>query len=163
PTWRVWLLPLIVAYVAFALLTWLAGPLFNLLLRMSRFGRLALSREQTWAANLFGLEVLAALGLLIGAFAIGNPILLIAALYTGLLMLPSAAIFACPQGWPRWVMAGCTLALGVAALISLTQARIVGNEVATTQLGQSADSLFLFGIIGSQFLANSLANVRIRK
>jgi len=32
---------LLVAYMAFALLTWLADPLFNLLLRFSRFGRLA--------------------------------------------------------------------------------------------------------------------------
>ena len=37
-----WLWPVLILYIAFALLTWFAAPLFNLLLRVNRFGRLAL-------------------------------------------------------------------------------------------------------------------------
>ncbi|MGD9856605.1 MAG: tetratricopeptide repeat protein [Planctomycetaceae bacterium] len=161
PGWSVWLLPLLIAYVAFALLTWLAGPLFNLLLRLSRFGRLALSADQARAANLFGVLLLSACGLLLAALIVGNPRLLIAALYTGLLMLPATAIWTCPTGWPRWTMAGCTAALAITGIVSLTQAVLVNGEMRTTDLGNTADSLFLFGIIGSQFLANVLANVRV--
>ncbi len=163
PAWSAWLLPLMIAYIAFALLTWLAGPLFNLLLRVSRFGRLALSADQTRAANLFGALLVTSLGLLAAAFYIGNSLLLIAALYTGLLMLPATAIFTCPSGWPRWTMIGGTVALAIAGAVSLSQARIIEEAIVTTDMGQSADNLFLYGIIGSQFLANYLAGVRVQR
>lgn len=161
PQWSAWLLPVLIAYVAFALLTWLAAPLFNLLLRLSRFGRLALSPDQARAANLFGLLLLAACGLVVAAFVVGNPILLIAAFYTGLLMLPATAIWTCPAGWPRWSMAACTGALALTGIFSLTQAFLHKGEMHTSDLGETADTLFLFGIIGSQFLANFLMNVRV--
>src|SRR5262249_35174190 len=34
-----WILPLRILYVCFALMTWMASPFFNLLLRINRFGR----------------------------------------------------------------------------------------------------------------------------
>lgn len=41
-------------YMGFVLLTWLADPLFNLVLRFNRYGRLALSPQQTVASNWLG-------------------------------------------------------------------------------------------------------------
>ena len=66
------LYPLIFLYAAFVLLTWIADPLFNLLLRLDRFGRLALSREQivasNWLAGILGLGLAAlAAGLTLGS------------------------------------------------------------------------------------------------
>ena len=46
-----WILPIRILYIAAALLTWTADPLFNLLLRVNRFGRLALSDEQRIASS----------------------------------------------------------------------------------------------------------------
>src|SRR5262249_28741674 len=43
--------PIVYALFGFVLLTWTASPLFNLMLRFNRFGRLALSREQVVASN----------------------------------------------------------------------------------------------------------------
>jgi tetratricopeptide (TPR) repeat protein len=56
-----WVLPLRILYLTFALLTWTADPLFNLLLRLSSYGRLALSPEQYRASNWFGAAVIPAL------------------------------------------------------------------------------------------------------
>lgn len=64
--------PLLWAYIAFALLTWVGYPLFNLLLRLNRFGRHALSKDQVLGSNVFGLMLLTTL------------ICLGLALYTGL-------------------------------------------------------------------------------
>src|SRR5262249_17996730 len=54
PAWRPWVMPLQVAYIAFVVLTWIAEPLFNLLLRLDRFGRHALTREEIVATNWVG-------------------------------------------------------------------------------------------------------------
>lgn len=52
-------------YLGFVLLTWLADPLFNLVLRLNRYGRLALSQEQRVASNWLG-------GLLAGGLLAGG-------------------------------------------------------------------------------------------
>ena len=55
------LIAVAVAYVLFWLLTWIADPLFNLLLRLRPEGRLLLDRDEIAASNLVGLSLLAAL------------------------------------------------------------------------------------------------------
>jgi tetratricopeptide (TPR) repeat protein len=55
PTAHFWLSGLVLgAYFGFVMLTWLADPLFNLVLRFNRYGRLALSQEQVIASNWLG-------------------------------------------------------------------------------------------------------------
>src|SRR6266851_1639615 len=51
PALSPWINPLLVAYFIFAIMTWLASPLFNLMLRLNKFGRHILSREQTLESN----------------------------------------------------------------------------------------------------------------
>ena len=55
------LLAVAVGYVLFALLSWIADPLFNLLLRLRPEGRLLLDRDEISASNLVGLSLLGAL------------------------------------------------------------------------------------------------------
>ena len=101
-----WVLPLRILYVAFALLTWTADPLFNLLLRLNRFGRLVLTREQIVSTNWIGSCILVAL-LALAAFLLSDfsaPFLLAAAVF-GFLVLPLAGTFKCAEGWPRKAMA----------------------------------------------------------
>ena len=50
--------PLLYAYFAFVLLTWLSPSFFNLLLRLDRFGRYALSADQVRGANVAGEQML---------------------------------------------------------------------------------------------------------
>lgn len=52
--------PLLIVYFLFLYLTWTAKPLFNLLLRLNRDGRYALTRDQRVASDWFGATLLAA-------------------------------------------------------------------------------------------------------
>ena len=62
--------------------------MFNLLLRLNRFGRYALSREETVASNWFGGFLAAALAALLLWPATGAEFLGMAALWFGLMLLP---------------------------------------------------------------------------
>jgi tetratricopeptide (TPR) repeat protein len=84
PALQPYLQPLLIAYLAFVALTWLASPLFDLLLRLNRFGRLALSERQIRASTWVGLLLAGAIlslalllvvdqtwSLLIGVYCLG--------------------------------------------------------------------------------------------
>ena len=105
------LYPVIFLYMAFVLMTWVSDPLFNLLLRLDKFGRLALSREQIRSSNWFGAALGVALVSLVAGLATGSSTLLLVALGAAALILPITAIFRCRPGWPRMVMTGYTVLL----------------------------------------------------
>jgi Tfp pilus assembly protein PilF len=113
PKWAPWIMPVLIAYFVFVVMTWLSQPLFNLLLRLNRYGRHALSDDQRRGANLVGLLAIPTL-LCLGqwlAYRGNSSWSLMGIAYFGLLLLPASAIFKCPAGWPRWCMAAYTLAL----------------------------------------------------
>jgi hypothetical protein len=118
PSLAPFLYPVIFLYTAFVLLTWVADPLFNLLLRLDRFGRLALSRKEIQASNWFGAVLGLALVALAAGLATGSETPLLVALGAGALILPVTAVFRCAPGWPRRAMAGYTAL--VALLLALT-------------------------------------------
>ena len=149
-----WILPLRILYIVFALMTWLAYPFFNLLLRLNKFGRMVLSREQTTATNWFGFCLLIALGGLVGCAVQGfNSPWLIGALVFGLLLLPITAIFNCPAGWPRLVMAALTIALVLLGVSSIVVAVMAHDMTANAT---SLLSSFAVGIFASTWVANIL-------
>jgi hypothetical protein len=157
--------PLLGAYIAFALLTWLARPLFDLLLRFSKFGRLALSADQTRASNAIGACLLAGLASTIAWLALDNAVFLIMGIFFGLLMLPVAGTFRCPEGFPRRIMTAYT---GVLVLIGVAFFAIVFELVPVSPAtGQSlVNKLMLgfgIGVFLSQFLINGLVGVRVRR
>ncbi len=57
PALRPFVWPLMGVYLLFAVMTWVASPLFNLLLRLSPAGRHALTADQKRASTLFGLAL----------------------------------------------------------------------------------------------------------
>jgi tetratricopeptide (TPR) repeat protein len=158
PNLAPWILPLQILYIAFALMTWLAYPLFNLLLRLNKFGRLVLSREQTVATNWFGLCLLLALVGLIGClFRSFDSVWFIMAVVFGLLLLPVSAVFKCSSGWPRNLMAVITIGialLGLTALVQFFTGR--GSLVAAKDIL----TLFAFCIIASTWFSNFLVGQR---
>jgi hypothetical protein len=154
PGMRPFVLPLLIAYGIFALLTWLAYPLFNLLLRLDRFGRYALSTDQRHGATLLGIWLLAT-ALLAGiGWYERSTLLLLVSLVLGLSCLPSSAIFRCPNGWPRLVMAAYTLAIAAIGLIALLVPTQDGNDNLFT--------LFCYGILASTFVAGWLTQARVK-
>ena len=92
-----WVAPLVAVILLFVVMTWVADPLFNLMLRLDKFGRLALSREQVVASNWIGACLI---GVLLGflAYAITrNPAGHACAIASGVLIVPTAAIFHCSE------------------------------------------------------------------
>jgi len=169
PDLQPWVLPLQMAYLGFVLLTWLAQPLGNLLLRLNRFGRLVLTAEETFAANLVGLCLLASL-LLVGLGAATNftPRFLIPAVVCFALSLPVAGVFKVATGWPRRVMYGFAGVLTVAAalvviLVAGLDARLRSGEEAVDLLGLASLSVFGLGILASPWVVNGLSLVRPRR
>jgi tetratricopeptide (TPR) repeat protein len=161
PNLAPWILPLQILYIAFALMTWLAYPFFNLLLRLNKFGRLVLSREQTVATNWFGLCLLLALVGLVGcAFRGFNSPWLVMAIVFGLLLLPVSAVFKCANGWPRNTMAGLTIAMALLGLAAMFQLCTENNS---SDAGKNLLMFFAFCVMLSTWASNVLISQRPRR
>jgi len=118
PALAPWILPLQIAYIVFALMTWMASPFFDLVLRLNPFGRLVLTREQALGSNWFGLCLACALASF-GLWLWKGGGWLLGAIMFGLLLVPVSSIYRCAPGMPRRVMAGLSIflaALGLAGL-----------------------------------------------
>jgi tetratricopeptide (TPR) repeat protein len=159
--------PLLVLYFIFVVLTWTADPMFNLLLRLNRFGRLALSRQQLIASNWVGACALVALTGL-ASWAVGYENGLGIALVFGLTVLPVAGIFHLPAGWPRQAMTIYTVVVLIIGLAAVVPAIIAewspdGFWESAAENGAPALLIFLLGIFGSGWIANGLAHARPKR
>ena len=159
--------PLVVAYIIFAAMTWIAAPLFNLLLRLNRFGRFALSREQTIASNWIGVTLALTAALIIGYFVSHASILIDAAIITALLALPLAGSFNMANGWPRMTMWGAiTVLLMIGGLHLWRIYTIIGFAPTILKMDWDAHQLLTtygVAVLVVTLLANALGDVRVRK
>jgi tetratricopeptide (TPR) repeat protein len=115
------ILPVRILLGAFVVMTWIADPLFNFVLRFDPYGRLALTSDQRNASNvtatLIGVAIVSFLAALLFKAQIGY---LLGAMAFGLI-IPGSAIFRCPAGARRWTMISiCTvmILLGCVAIAS---------------------------------------------
>lgn len=145
------LTPIIVAYMVFALLTWLAQPIFNLLLFLHPFGRHALNDDRRSQAKWVGACLALAAGLVLLWFIAGRvDAFLLFAIVLGTLAIPTSAIHACHRGWPRVTMTAITLALGLIGLSAVPFALAFNRGELTYA--------FLLGVFLSQWVALWLAH-----
>jgi tetratricopeptide (TPR) repeat protein len=148
--------PLALVCIGLVLLTWIADPLFNLVLRTSRFGRLALSREQVIASNWVGGCVgLTALGLAL-YFMTGREVALLGALKAGFLIIPLAAVFSARAGPPRTILtiyATLMANVGILAVVLF---------LLSAPLFAVADFTFFIAAIASPWVANAVFMMRPR-
>lgn len=163
PEWSPWISPVQVLYLVFALMTWLAYPVFNLMLFFHPFGRHALDRDQRWQATVVGLCLGLGLVSLSATLLVSAPSpYMLSAFVFGLMAIPLAAIFSCSEGWPRRVMAMIAILL-VAAGLTAVGVRIVINPTrgsSLAALGGAALGVFLLGTFISQWVANWLMTQR---
>jgi tetratricopeptide (TPR) repeat protein len=117
--------PLVIVAVLFTLSTWLADPIFNLLLLANRFGRHALSREQKWCAILVGLTVLIGLSLVALYFATNDSMNLALAASFGMVGVGITSVFQFSLRWPRLIASGVLLVAIVLNQISYQIALVV--------------------------------------
>lgn len=107
----------------FLMMTWIASPLFNLLLRLNRFGRLALSpaqrTESTWIGGCFILAGTSLLMTAIGTLQHSDVVTvlgLFGMLFFGFLLFPLAVTFRQPGGRPRLIMGLATAGIALFAM-----------------------------------------------
>ncbi len=151
PLWLV-VFPILLLFRFFAFLTWVADPLFALLLCYDRFGRLALSAEDMVASTWMAVCLLSAefgvllallarnwgfLALTVGAFA---------------LLAPVAGVFHARKGKGRVVLSVYTAGMALLVLLACVAA-VIGHPVA---LGFAAllAAAFGFGWIVYSWAAN---------
>lgn len=164
------ILPVRILYVAFALMTWIADPLFNLMLRLNRFGRLALSREQVVASNWIGACLLLGfigLGMCVSTgLSFENPWLYFAMVF-GFLLIPVAGTFRCAKGWPRNAMAiytGVMALFGILAVLFLLINHLATHPSKLVDVfGMLLFIVFLIGAMGSAWAANILIAMRPKR
>lgn len=150
PELGVVLWPVIIGFYLFIYLSWTAGPMFNLLLRFDRFGRLVLSRDERHATNWFGACVLLLLGAL-GWWATGNLLGMFGAIVGAMLSVCVAITF----NRTEKKRAGFAVATAFMAAIGLGGIALVatGNENGLTWL-----TTFFVGFLGMQLAANVAAS-----
>ena len=162
-----YILPILVLYIGFVVLTWTANPLSNLILRLNKFGRLALSREEKMTSNLVALFFFPALGCALAYFIAFDFEFIIYAIICVLMIPPISTIFKCEKGWPRDAIITVSILL---ALIGLGSASLsILSRLSTGDLsgllgGLSSITFLVFAIaaLASQFLANYLVSVEVK-
>ncbi len=143
-----------ILYTLFVFLSWTARPLFNLLLRLNRMGRLALSDEEITASNWVAVCLVAAIACLGGALIMGQPLFMTTALYMLMLVLPVASLFQVPAGKRRWFL--ITYAIGLALLAVGSLLLSLNGASLGAQLGE----VFFWGWILYSWIANAVAAMR---
>ena len=152
-----WITPILLLYLIFVLLTWFSVPLFNLLLRLNKFGRHALSRDQRLSSNWFGLCLLVSLGGIILGLVTPYEETFLLAFYGAGMAMPLATLYHCDPGWPRQVM--MVLAVGMA----LAGAIGIACTLARLEIAVPFFVAFGLGFIATPWLANYLAGVTVKR
>jgi tetratricopeptide (TPR) repeat protein len=159
PQFAPYIFPIQVLYLIFVFLTWTANPLFNLLLRLNKFGRMVLNREEIVASNWVGSFVGIALVCLVMGL-IGFKGFLQGALVFGFSVLPLSAVFNCQPGWPRRAMTAYTAVVAGAGITSFILFLIFGesrdSKDAIDGIRFLLLGLFLIGVLLAGWVANLL-------
>jgi tetratricopeptide (TPR) repeat protein len=154
PALAPFIVPLLVAYGLFVLMTWVADPLFDALLALDKKARAAMPPGRARAGAVIAAVLAVALGLGVAGLARGDDRLLLAAIAAALLVIPTSGIFRCRPGWPRRVMGAYT---AVAAALA------VGGLAGWSDAG---DGLLVLSLLASgvgSWLATALSSVGPRR
>lgn len=159
--------PVLGTYIAFCLMTWIAASLFNLVLRLNRFGRLALSPTQIRSSNWVGAFLFLTLSGLVSWLAFGWDHGFWIMLCCGIMVLPITVTFGCASGWPRNCMAVYTCALGILAAVSIGITFIPITTKVEFQFWESTlewtMTVLSYGVLLSGFAASYLSSVVVKK
>ena len=158
--------PIIALYFGFVLLTWIGDPVFDSLLRLNRFGRLALSDDRRRASNLL-LGAAALLGTATAVITLtGNWLWLVPVALLALTTLFASKIWRVAPGWPRRTLAGFVAWQAVLAVAAGGLFAAGSDSSDWGPLDTLAGVLFvafLIGQIAGWFLVNYLVGVRPRR
>ncbi len=168
PALAPFLQPILIAYVVFAVMTWLSSPLFNLVLRTSRFGRLALSKEEIRTSTWVGICTLLALGMVATFFLTGTIEFLGAGLCFALVIPPITRIYACEEGWPRntlTLISAGLLGVGLFIVTCLLAGHFIGGRQGDILIGAGLFFFlpFVYSSVAAQFGVGFLTSAHPRR
>ena len=149
PALAPWVTPLIVAYVAFVLLSWTAPQLFNAVLMASRDGRYALSDEQRLSGRFMAAGVGAALALGAVALLSGTVWALNGTILLAVLLIPLSAVFRGPRGGPTR-----GLAINAGVLYALAALSVVLGAAGVLGPAGLLFTVVLLGAIATSWIVN---------
>jgi Tfp pilus assembly protein PilF len=141
---------LFIPYLIFVLLSWTSDPLSNLLLRLNRYGRLLLSKEEILASNLVGgLLLMAAVSLIIAALTMNLQAIIVAA---GCVMMtiPVAGSFSIDKPGPRKAMFIYTGVMGAILLV------VIAISLTGSTLGTAPMAIFVIGFLLFGWITNGI-------
>ena len=146
PEWGKILLPLLIAFYVFTYLTWTAGTMFNLLLRLNRFGRYVLSRDERVATNWFA-ACLVGIAVSVGYWIAGSEDGALSAVIFAILSVAVAIVFGRRGSTRKWFGAAAVFlavtGLAIVAMMAFHQPGVLALFV-----------LFAFGFLALQIAAN---------
>jgi Tfp pilus assembly protein PilF len=119
---------LFIPYLIFVFLSWTSDPLSNLLLRLNRYGRLLLTKEEISASNLVGGLILSAVVLGFIAIMTAHKTAIIATAGCAMLIIPVAGSFSIEKPGPRKAMFIYTGVMGV-MLVAGILLSLFGSEL----------------------------------
>jgi tetratricopeptide (TPR) repeat protein len=142
-------------YIGFVYLTWTAKPLSNLLLRIDRFGRYALTRDQIVASNWMGaLLALAAICAIVN-IPLGRLSLMLAWIACVVLTIPVSGTFATRHPGRRRILAIYTIVLA-----ALATAIVPICAFDSVDLALNLAMVFLVGSVAFTWVASILRSKR---
>ncbi len=156
PALEPYLLPVFIAYGVFALWTWLARPVFNLLLRLHPLGKHALSQEEKTETNWIG-------GLLAGSLVCGaasfasatsGDLFFVLAMMLAGLTMPTFLFFQASPGWPRRILLGAVAILALATAGSVV-VELLDDAAAAGAIAQVYVWTWIATIWGGQLVASA--------
>lgn len=154
PQWAPYIWVVLGLYFAFCVMTWIADPLFNLLLRTNSLGRVLLTRQQVVAANWFGGSLLLALVSLAAWLVLPVHALLMLALVAGAMVIPIAGALGTDPGRRRSILVAYAAALGVCGALVVGASAFSGaNALVVISL-----SSFLIGVVAFTWVAAAVKN-----
>lgn len=145
--------PVLIAYILFVVLTWLADPLLHLMLSFDSEGRRLLSADLLLGGRVVGACLGLAASLALTSAVLPSRGLIYTAAGVGFLCLPLAGVFECDRGWPRTVMAAYTAGLAL----------LLAADAASEVRGGSLFALAVIGIVLGTWLARWLSSVRVAR
>src|SRR5262245_43547873 len=145
---------LFIPYLIFVFLSWTSDPLSNLLLRLNRYGRLLLTKEQIAASNLVGGLLLTAAVSVVIAVMTAHKTAIIAAAGCVMLIIPVAGSFGIEKPRPRKVMFIYTGVMGFMLVAGLLLS-LFGSEMYFLLIPVFVLGFMLFGWIANGIILRS--------
>jgi tetratricopeptide (TPR) repeat protein len=147
---RPYILPIQILYALFVILTWTAPHIFNLLLRMDKFGRYALNEDETIGANAVGACLMTGMTMIAVGIVLESGLLIIAGVGCIGLMIPVGGTFT-REGRARKLLGLYTLGLIGVGIAAVVLAMMKSPEAS------SLGGIFAIGLMVFGWVANIMA------